>query len=135
MTMRKFHKDRRRVLAVQDSRFDMKIAGEIEMPVDGFSFLSRQFGNISTRQDINCEALGSKIVRHAPAATNKHRCCWLIGYMNQDAISRSFLFKSHIDFMSRLAERQFAKSRQRLFLEKIFEGAFGFIGCIHGPAP
>src|SRR5262249_30297727 len=50
MTMRKFHKYRRRILAVQDSRFNMKIAGEIEMPVDGFSFLRRQFGNISTRQ-------------------------------------------------------------------------------------
>jgi hypothetical protein len=118
------------VVALEDPRFDMKVPSEIEVPLDGLSCLGRQVRQVVGSGHVNSETFGAKIIRNAFAAPDDHRRRRVAGNMNQDAIGWPVGVVPHFDFMGRLPQRKFAKSKERLLLEEVFQCLRGFVGGV-----
>jgi len=62
------------LLRLQDSCFDVKAPGKVEVTFHRFAIALRQVLKIPRFGNKDGETLGAKIVGHSSAATDQHRC-------------------------------------------------------------
>ena len=74
ITARKVYDCFRRIIAFQDSCFDMEISRKVQVLCDSISILLWQATVVPKRYYRNCEAISTEIVGHSAAAPDKHSC-------------------------------------------------------------
>lgn len=119
-----------RVFAFEDARFDVKLAGEIEVLFDGGA---TGIGG-SRRQDGDGEAIGFQVIGDAPAAADKGDGCGRVVDMNEDALVGVGGTLADVDLVGGLAEGHLTQSAESGFLEEVFEGALGLVRCVDDAA-